>query len=270
MTMVGTRRFAEPRAQFVETEVKPLPSPTMVENPPPAAARDPSEDPRFIERLKARDHRAFDALVRAYNRRIYALVARMLGSASEADDVSQEVFAQVFRAIDQFRGESRLSTWIFRIAVNFSKNRALYLQRRHAGKSSDNEDVHELGERVPLGAAVKGTASVVARPDEAVEGMQVERIVQGAIAQLEPSFRECLLLREVEDMSYEEIAEITNLPVGTVKSRIHRARVAMRLAVEAALGVDVGGKVGVTRDPKGAVRPVAKAPVESPRGKERP
>ncbi|MGZ3424319.1 MAG: sigma-70 family RNA polymerase sigma factor [Polyangiales bacterium] len=208
------------------------------------------EEPRFVERLRAREERAFDILVKAYERRVYALVVRMLGTPSEAQDVAQEVFVQVFRAIDQFRGDSKLSTWIFRIAVNLSKNRALYLQRRHSGKSSDTEDVHELGERVPLGAATKGTAAVVARPDQLFEGMQVERIVQLAIAELEASFRECLLLREVEDMSYEEIAEVTGLPAGTVKSRIHRARAQVRLFVEAALGEQVGGKVAVQKAEK--------------------
>ncbi|MGZ3456469.1 MAG: sigma-70 family RNA polymerase sigma factor [Polyangiales bacterium] len=208
------------------------------------------EEPRFVERLRAREERAFDILVKAYERRVYALVVRMLGTPSEAQDVAQEVFVQVFRAIDQFRGDSKLSTWIFRIAVNLSKNRALYLQRRHSGKSSDTEDVHELGERVPLGAATKGTAAVVARPDQLFEGMQVERIVQLAIAELEASFRECLLLREVEDMSYEEIAEVTGLPAGTVKSRIHRARAQVRLFVEAALGEQVGGKVAVQKGEK--------------------
>jgi RNA polymerase sigma-70 factor (ECF subfamily) len=218
---------------------------------PKAHAQDAAlEDPRFVERLRAREERAFDVLVKAYERRVYALVVRMLGTPSEAQDVSQEVFVQVFRAIEQFRGDSKLSTWIFRIAVNLSKNRALYLQRRHAGKSSDTEDVHELGERVPLGAATKGTAAVVARPDQLFEGMQVERIVQLAIAELESSFRECLLLREVEDMSYEEIAEVTGLPAGTVKSRIHRARAQVRLYVEAALGEGVGGKVAVNKSDK--------------------
>lgn len=216
---------------------------------PPSSARrpDPFEDAKFLERLRAREERAFDQLVKGYERRVFALVVRMLGSAAEAEDVAQEVFVQVFRAIDQFRGESRLSTWIFRIAVNLSKNRALYLQRRHAGQSSDVEDAHELGERVPLGQAARGTAAIVARPDQLVEGMQVERIVQKAIAALEDSFRECLLLREVEDMSYEEIAEITGLPAGTVKSRIHRARASVRSFVEEALGEGVGGKVAVKK-----------------------
>jgi RNA polymerase sigma-70 factor (ECF subfamily) len=210
----------------------------------------PFEEPAFLARLRAREERAFDMLVRAYERRVYALIVRMLGTPAEAQDVAQEVFVQVFRAIDQFRGESRLSTWIFRIAVNLTKNRALYLQRRHAGQGSENEDAHELGERVPLGAAAKGTAAEVARPDQLVEGMQVERIVQAAIAELEPSFRECLLLREVEDMSYEEIAEVTGLPAGTVKSRIHRARGQVRLFVETRLGERVGGKVAVAKEGK--------------------
>ncbi len=214
----------------------------------PASPDDALESPAFLERLRARDTRAFDQLVRAYQRRVFALVARMLGNPAEAEDVAQEVFVQVFRAVDQFRGESRFSTWIFRIAVNLSKNRALYLQRRGQGK--ETEDAHELADRVPLGAATRGTAAVVARPDHLVEGMQVERIVQAAIGELEPSFRECLLLREVEDMSYDEIAEIIGLPAGTVKSRIHRARAAVRLAVEAALGEGVGGKVALGKGGK--------------------
>lgn len=227
----------------------------MADDPKPSPSRQTAadaafEEPRFLERLRARDERAFDALVRAYERRVYALVVRMLASPAEAQDVAQEVFVQVFRAIDQFRGESKLSTWIFRIAVNLSKNRALYLSRRHAGQGSENEDVHEIGERVPLGAAAKGTSAVVARPDQLFEGMQVERIVQLAIAELESSFRECLLLREVEDMSYDEIAEVTGLPAGTVKSRIHRARAQVRLYVETALGERVGGKVAVHKDAK--------------------
>ncbi len=231
----------------------------MSQDPTSTAGRDPFEEPRFLERLRAREERAFDELVRGYDRRVYALVVRMLGNAAEAQDVSQEVFVQVFRAIDQFRGESKFSTWIFRIAVNLSKNRTLYLQRRHSGSGSDNADVHEIGERVPLGAAAKGTSSVVARPDQLYEGMQVERIVQLAIAELEPSFRECLLLREVEDMSYEEISEVTGLPAGTVKSRIHRARAQVRLHVEAALGERVGGKVAVSKEARTGKRVGARA-----------
>lgn len=199
------------------------------------------EDPIFLARLRAREERAFDEFVSAYERRIFALVLRMLGSVQEAEDVAQEVFVQVFRAIDQFRGESKFSTWVFRIAINLSKNRLLYLQRRHSEANTEHEDVHEMGERVPLGTAIKSNAATIPRPDQLVEGFQVEHILQNAIAQLEPSFRECFLLRELEDMSYEEISEITKLPTGTVKSRIHRARMMLRSILERTLGEHIGG-----------------------------
>jgi RNA polymerase sigma-70 factor (ECF subfamily) len=179
----------------------------------------------------------------------------MLNSEAEAEDVAQEVFVQVFRAIDQFRGDSKLSTWVFRIAINLAKNRTLYLQRRHSDAKAINEDVHEIGERVSLSTAIAGTSANVPRPDDLYEGMTVERIVQAAIAGLEDSFRECLVLREVEDLSYDEIATITGLPVGTVKSRIHRARAEVRLFVESALGEKVGGKVARNSGETSAKKP---------------
>lgn len=195
------------------------------------------DDARFIEQLKARDERAFNTLVRAYERRVYALVFRMLGRRDEAEDIAQEVFVQVFKAIDQFRGDSKLSTWIYRIAVNLCKNRSKYLSRRH---SNDQDDIEAVAERVPLNQAKGVTSSDVAGPDDSYEGREVERVVQRAIAQLEPEFREVLVLRDVEDLSYEEIGQITGLADGTVKSRIHRARLQLKTLVEAALGEKIG------------------------------
>jgi RNA polymerase sigma-70 factor (ECF subfamily) len=188
---------------------------------------------RLIERLVARDERAFNELVRAYQRRVHALVLRMLGNPAEAEDLAQEVFVQVFKAIGTFRGESKLSTWIYRIAINLCKNRAKYLRVRH---SDEQDELGAIEERVPLGAARRANVGAVERPDEMMAGKQVEHIVQKAILQLEPSFRECLVLRDVEELSYEEIEEITGLPAGTVKSRIHRARAQLREAVELELG----------------------------------
>ena len=191
------------------------------------------EDARFVERLRLRDERAFNELVRLYERRVYGLVLRMLGRRDEAEDITQEVFVQVFKAIDQFRGDSKLSTWVYRIAVNLCKNRSKYLSRRH---SDDQQDVAAVAERVPLTQARGVTAADVARPDDLYDGHEVERIVQRCIAQVEPDFREVLVLRDVEDLSYEEIAQITGLPEGTVKSRIHRARGQLKALVEGALG----------------------------------
>jgi RNA polymerase sigma-70 factor (ECF subfamily) len=187
----------------------------------------------FVARLVARDEAAFNELVTTYERRVFALVYRMLGRRDEAEDLAQEVFVQVFKAIDQFRGDSKLSTWIYRIAVNLCKNRTKYLTRRHSG---GQEDVDAMVERAPLSAAKGVSVGEVARPDELVMGMQLEHVVKLAIAQIDPEFREVLVLRDVEDLSYEEIAAVTGLADGTVKSRIHRARAQLRALVEKAMG----------------------------------
>ena len=188
---------------------------------------------RLIERLVARDERAFNDVVRAYERRIFALAYRMMGDRAEAEDLAQEVFVQVFKAIGTFRGESKLSTWIYRIAVNLSKNRTKYLRVRHSG---EQDELGALEERVAMGDNKGANVSRVERPDEMMTGMETEQVVRRAILELEPSFRECLVLRDVEDLSYEEIGAITGLPEGTVKSRIHRARAQLKETVERVLG----------------------------------
>jgi RNA polymerase sigma-70 factor (ECF subfamily) len=198
----------------------------------------PGGEAAFVARLVARDEAAFNELVTTYERRVFALVFRMLGRRDEAEDLAQEVFVQVFKAIDQFRGDSKLSTWIYRIAVNLCKNRTKYLTRRH---SSGQEDVDAMVDRAPLSAAKGVSVGDVARPDELVMGMQLELVVKAAIAQIDPEFREVLVLRDVEDMSYEEIASVTGLADGTVKSRIHRARAQLRALVEKAMGEKMKG-----------------------------
>ena len=199
-------------------------------------ASDEHDEDHFVARLVARDESAFNELVVTYQRRVFALVFRMLGRRDEAEDLAQEVFVQVFKAIDQFRGDSKLSTWIYRIAVNLCKNRTKYLSRRHA---NDQDDVDAMADRLPFSAAKGVSVGGISRPDELVEGMQLEVVVKRAIAQIEPEFREVLILRDVEDMSYEEIAEVTGLADGTVKSRIHRARAQLRTLVEKAMGEKV-------------------------------
>jgi RNA polymerase sigma-70 factor, ECF subfamily len=194
---------------------------------------DPELEEKLLERLRARDERAFNELVKAYERRVFGLVFRMLGSRAESEDLTQEVFVQVFKAIATFRGESKLSTWIYRIAVNLCKNRAKYNRVRHAGEQDQLDDV---AERLPLSQARNANVAQVARPDEAMAGRQVEEIVRQAISEVDENFRECLILCDVEELSYEEIAEITGLPVGTVKSRIFRGRAQLSELVEKKLG----------------------------------
>ncbi len=192
---------------------------------------------KLIERLRARDERAFNELVQTYGRRVSGLVLRMLGNRAEAEDLTQEVFVQVFKAIGSFRGDSKLSTWIYRIAVNLCKNRSKYLRVRHA---NEQDELEAVAERVPLGDARGANVAQIDRPDEAMAGKQVEHIVQNAILKIDPTFRECLILCDVEELSYQEIGEITGLPAGTVKSRIFRARAQLKEIVERELGEKIG------------------------------
>ncbi len=198
-----------------------------------ALASDEENEAEFVARLVARDEGAFNQLVLTYERRVFATVFRMLGRRDEAEDLSQEVFVQVFKAIDQFRGESKLSTWIYRIAVNLCKNRSKYNSRRHVGKQ---DDVDAMADRAAFTSAKGVSVGDTSRPDELVEGMQLEAVVKRAIDQIPPDFREVLVLADVQELSYEEIGAITGLPEGTVKSRIHRARAQLRKRVEEAMG----------------------------------
>lgn len=196
-----------------------------------------ANESRFIERLQSRDERAFLELVQLYQVRVYKLVLRMVGRPDEAEDMAQEVFVQVFKAVATFRGDSKLSTWIYRIAVNLCKNRLKYLTRR---KNEAQDEYEAAEEKAELGAARGVTTSDLSRPDQLVEGYQLERIVEVAIAEMDPDFREILVLRDIEDLSYEELSQITGLADGTVKSRLHRARAMLKAAVERRLGEKIG------------------------------
>ena len=205
--------------------------------PWPEVALPGEVEAKLIERLVARDERAFNELVHTYGRRVSGLVFRMLANRAEAEDLTQEVFVQVFKAISTFRGDSKLSTWIYRIAINLCKNRVKYNRVRHAG---EQDELDAVAERQALGDAPRANVAHIERPDEAMAGKQVELIVQKAIQAIEPTFRECLILRDVEELSYEEIAQITGLAAGTVKSRIFRARAQLKEIVERELGEKIG------------------------------
>ncbi|MDB5214926.1 MAG: polymerase sigma factor RpoE, partial [Myxococcaceae bacterium] len=149
--------------------------------PWPDVALPDDVEAKLIERLIARDERAFNELVTAYGRRVSALVLRMLGNRAEAEDLTQEVFVQVFKAIGTFRGESKLSTWIYRIAVNLCKNRSKYLRVRHA---NEQDELEAVAERMPLGDGKNANVAHIERPDEAMAGRQIEKIVQDAILKI--------------------------------------------------------------------------------------
>lgn len=180
---------------------------------------------KLVERLKRRDEAAFNELITLYQGRIYRLLFRMLGDAAEAEDLAQEVFITVFKSIDGFRGDSKLSTWLYRVASNHCKNRIKYLQRRARGKKKEFD---EIAEHDAIESATMNSSSTIARPDQVVEAYEKEQILKEAIASLDDDHRELVVLRDIEHMTYEQIQEITGLAEGTVKSRLHRARHALR------------------------------------------
>jgi RNA polymerase sigma-70 factor (ECF subfamily) len=179
----------------------------------------------LIRRLQQRDERAFTEMVRLYQHKVYNLVYRMVGSREEAEDVAQEVFVTVFKHVDTFRGDAKFSTWLYRIATNHTRNRLKYLGRRSYNSTSE---LDEAAERELAQTQPSTMRPHIAAPDAVLEGLQLERVVQEGIAQLEPDHREVLVLRDVENLSYDEIAAITGVAEGTVKSRLHRARLALK------------------------------------------
>ncbi len=177
----------------------------------------------LLRRLRDRDERAFRELVETHRDRVFNITFRMLGNRAEAEDVAQEVFIAVFKMIESFREESKFSTWLYRIAVNHCKNRIKYLARRH---DRDREEIDESQHGSGLNGSIGGP--LPSSPHKALESAQMEKLMQDAIANLEDDQRIVVVLRDVEDLSIEEICEITGLPDGTVKSRLHRARLVLR------------------------------------------
>jgi RNA polymerase sigma-70 factor (ECF subfamily) len=179
----------------------------------------------LMARLKERDPSAFDEIVRRYGDKVFSLTYRMLGNRQEAEDVAQEVFITVFKTVDSFRGEAKFSTWLLRIAANQSKNRIKYLARR----PTDGGEIDEAPQAGAPGATPGPVAHAqIEAPDKLLEAAEMERLMQAAIADLDEEHRLLVILRDVEEMSYQEIGEITGLPEGTIKSRLHRARMAIK------------------------------------------
>jgi RNA polymerase sigma-70 factor, ECF subfamily len=189
----------------------------------------------LIRRLQQRDERAFAEVMRLYQHKVFNVVFRMVGNREEAEDVAQEVFVTVFKHVDSFRGDAKFSTWLYRIATNHTRNRMKYLGRRAHNHTSELDDA---AERELAGSQPSAMRPHIAGPDAVLEGLQLERVVQQGIASLEPEHREVLVLRDVENLSYDEIASITGVAEGTVKSRLHRARLALKEHMAKHLGQD--------------------------------
>lgn len=178
-------------------------------------------DLQLVERVKQGDKGAFDLLVRKYQGRIVNLVNRYVNDPSEAQDVAQEAFIKAYRAIDRFRGDSAFYTWIYRIAINTAKNFRVARSRRPPGDDIQAEDA-ELYDG-------ESSLKEYATPERASLTDEIGQTVQQAIEALPPDLRTAITLRELEGMSYEEIAQAMDCPIGTVRSRIFRAREAIDL-----------------------------------------
>lgn len=182
-------------------------------------------DQQLVARVQKGDSRAFDLLVVKYQHRLAALVSRFIKDADEVQDVTQEAFIKAYRALPNFRGDSQFYTWLYRIAVNTAKN---HLVAR--GRRPPNDDV-EADEALFYDSA-DGLRDV-ASPEENIMSEQLMEIINSAIKGLPEDLRTALTLREYDGLSYEQIAEVMSCPVGTVRSRIFRAREAVDDAMKA-------------------------------------
>jgi len=193
--------------------------------------RTPTED-QFLEKLRRGDAMAYERLVAEHSGDVYALLHRLTSDAEEARDLTQETFLRAFQSIDRFRGDASLKTWIYRIAINQARNRWRWWRRRkrEVTVSLDGGDDHR---EQPLSASLVSKNSP--SPEQEALAREREGHLREALIGLRHSYREAVILRDVEGFSYEEIAQMLQISIGTVKSRISRGRVELRRQLEGSL-----------------------------------
>jgi len=184
-------------------------------------------DEQLVARAQAGDQRAFELLVRKYQHRIIQLVSRLVGDA-DAPDVAQDTFIRAWRALNGFRGQSAFYTWLYRIGINTAKNALVSRGRRPADRDIDIADAELYGHTEQL--------SDIDTPEAQVLTEEIREKVEAAIGKLPVDLRKAITLRELEGLSYEEIAQVMDCPIGTVRSRIFRAREAIDLVLKPLLG----------------------------------
>ena len=176
-------------------------------------------DLELVRRVQRGDSAAFDLLVRKYQHRVVALIGRYVHDWSEAQDVAQDTFLRAYRALGNFRGDAQFSTWLHRIAVNTAKNHLVAHKRRPPGEDIDIEDAEQFESALRL----RDNDT----PERELMRQEMEQTVMRAVEALPEELRAAITLREVEGLSYEEIAQQMQCPIGTVRSRIFRAREAI-------------------------------------------
>ena len=200
---------------------------------PPAAS---DSDAQLVERAAAGDHRAYELLVIKYQRRIERLIGRMVRDVDLVPDIAQETFIRAWRALHQFRGDAQFYTWLYRIAVNTAKKSLLELKRNPvvieaALQAGDHDD--ETSRR-------DNELTAESTPESELAAREIAAAVNAAMEALPEDLRQAVTLREIEGLSYEEIAEAMNCPIGTVRSRIFRAREAISARVKPLLSHQTG------------------------------
>lgn len=188
-------------------------------------------DAELVARVQRGDKRAFDLLVLKYQRKIMRLLSRMIREPAEVEDVAQEAFIKAYRALPQFRGDSAFYTWLYRIAINTARNWQVASSRRpvtlNAIESEDGETFNQID-----------NLTDISTPESQMASRQIVETVNAAIAALPEDLRTAIVLREIEGMSYEDIAQSMGCPIGTVRSRIFRAREAIAAQLRPILGSD--------------------------------
>jgi RNA polymerase sigma-70 factor, ECF subfamily len=176
-------------------------------------------DKQLVQRVQKGDRRAFDLLVVKYQQKIMSLIGRYVHDTDEVQDVAQEAFVKAYRALPNFRGDSAFYTWLYRIAINTAKNHLVSRSRRPPGRDVDLEDAQFMDSADQLRDAQT--------PENSLFGDELRAVVNETLAELPDDLRAAVTLREFDGLSYEEIAEVMECPVGTVRSRIFRAREAI-------------------------------------------
>ena len=192
-------------------------------------------DQQLVEKVQAGDKRAFDLLVLKYQPKILGLVSRYVNDSYEVQDVTQEAFIKAYRALPRFRGDSQFYTWLYRIAINTAKNHLVARGRRPPGSDVEIEDA----EHFENGGALRDMEN----PESHLFSEELRAVVNKAISDLPDDLRAAVTLREFDGLSYEDIADIMGCPVGTVRSRIFRAREAIDKRVQAQLDGEAGSGI---------------------------
>jgi RNA polymerase sigma-70 factor, ECF subfamily len=208
-----------------------LSQPSSPEQPPPAADEESQRVAMLVVRARAGDRSAYGQIVLLYQDRLYNALLRMVGETEEARELTQETFARGLENLSTFRGDSGAYTWLFRIGMNLAITQLRRSQRRRtfsldAGGGGNGQ--HRIGGDSQAAGLVDRIASAEAQPHQVLEKREQAQIVLDALGRLDPEYRAVLVMRDIESMDYRRMADVLEMPLGTLKSRLFRARLALR------------------------------------------